>query len=186
MRTLALLLLIAGCFPAGSSSSDGGRTYGFGAPTLQVTINGLHFGPVAPDASAGAALSTTRDTTFGRVVDTTLTVNASAAATGASCVISARRFGDGVAPFAVGAYQLKGPTSGSTPDGTASPEGAELVTIPQGTWSCSTCDAVMLGITAIDANHLEGYLLGTLDNGQSGTNADASCSFYLPMRSYQP
>src|SRR4051794_29833721 len=55
-------IVCSGCFPTGSStSSDGGTTVGFSAPTLELTISGVHFGPMAPDPGAFVDLVTTRD-----------------------------------------------------------------------------------------------------------------------------
>ena len=47
-----------GCFPTGaSSSSDGGTTVAFSAPTLELTISGVHFGPMAPDRAPSSTWS---------------------------------------------------------------------------------------------------------------------------------
>ena len=55
-------LVCVGCFPTGTSTNgDGGTSVGFSSPTLELTVSGVHFGPMAPDAGAFVDLVTTRD-----------------------------------------------------------------------------------------------------------------------------
>jgi hypothetical protein len=189
-RALVMLSLLstAGCFPLGSSSSDGGgpRAYGYQGPTVELTINGLHFGPSAPDATAGADFSAERDPQTGNLQQATLRVHATSATTGASCQIIAERFGDGIGPLGVGTYNIAPPLGSETPDGTVSPVSGELVSVPQGSWQCGQCDGVVLGITYLGQDHIEGYLSGMLDNTAGAPAASVVCSFYVPMRSYSP
>jgi hypothetical protein len=175
----------AGCFPRGAASADAGA-YGFGGPTLELTINGLHFGPSAPDPGSSAQLSTARDPVTGRVTQSTLRVHAQSAQSGADCELVADRFGDGIAPIAVGVYHVAPPLGVATPDGTVSPVAGEGVAVPQGSWRCGACDGVVFGIRALAPDHVEGYLSGTLENSGGAPNADVICSFYVPMSAYQP
>jgi hypothetical protein len=184
MRGAAILLLLAGCFPSGASSPSGpgGARYGFTGPTLELTINGLHFGPAAPDSSSSGQLVTTRDATTGRVTQSTLRVHASSAQSGAVCDLVADRFGDDIAPLGVGTYMVTPVQGTATPDGTVSPVAGESVSVPQGSWQCGACDGAVFGVTALASDHVDGYLSGTLDNTAGAAAATVVCSFSVPMR----
>src|SRR5436305_1118358 len=82
------------------------RTYGYGSPTLELTVNGIHLGPSAADAASGASFVTQRDQTTGTPQQSTLSISVSSAATGASCSLDFVRYGDDVAPFHTGGYQV--------------------------------------------------------------------------------
>jgi hypothetical protein len=188
---LAALVGASGCslFDNGSGGGNGGGgggAVGFGRPTLELTISGMHFGPSSPDPGSGVDLATSRDIT-GAVTSTTLTISASSASTGASCGFGFQRYGDSIAPFqGPGTYQLEAETA--TGSGMVAPLASETVTVPQGSFVCSgsTCDGAVLVLTVLASDHVEGSLSGTFaDTGGAGA-ADVVCSFYLPTRSFMP
>ena len=192
MRFLAALfsVTLAGCSLFGTGS-DGGATnppsgqVGFGAPTLELTISGVRFGPAAPDAASAASLSTTHDAS-GQISGATFQLGISSSALGASCQLSIERFGTAIAGFNTGAYTLADPGPSGTADGTASPIGNITVTVPQGTFQCSgsDCDGMALVFSTLAADHVEGYASGTLQDSGGNGQAEVVCSFYAPMSSF--
>lgn len=187
---LAALLFLSGCsvFDGGSSSSpsSGPNQYGYGAPTLELTINGIHFGPATPDSSSTVDVATSRDATRGQVDRASLSLHASSAAMGARCDFDLEKFGNGTTPLVVGTLQLAVATGTKTPDGTISPVGSPSVAVPQGSWSCGSCTGGLLVLSALDNSHVEGYLSGSFDSSAGAGQAPVICSFYLPMHSYSP
>jgi hypothetical protein len=190
----ALVLLASGCSwwgnPATNPTPDGGGSYGYGKPTLALTIGGMHFGPAAPDQGSGADLTTVRDQVSGQASQTDLRITASSAATGASCALSFERFGPDVAPFHAGAgYQVSSEgTFTGTADGTVGVPSGLAVSVPGGTLQCSgsSCDGSVLLMTVLAADHIEGTWSGTLDDVGGQGSTDVVCSFYLPMRTFMP
>jgi hypothetical protein len=193
-RTRFFVWLVAGLVPGCSffnpSSSDGGASgggaYGYGKPTLQLTIDGVQFGPSVPDVGSGGDVSRTLDPTTGSVTDTVLRLTMSSAATGAACNFSLERFGQGLPPWRAAGYSIAAGGVGATADGQASPIAGESVSVPQGSWSCSgsTCEGAVLVLSYLAADHVEGYLSGTFDSATGSGASSVVCSFYLPMRSY--
>lgn len=183
---VAFTMLLAACV-RGEVTTDGG-VYGFGQPTLLLTVNGVRFGPSAPDRGAFADLVTMRDGS-GRITDSQFRAGASSQASGAACNIAVNRFGLGATPIvALVPYQLMSPGPSGTADGTVAPIIGESVSIPQGVWQCtgSTCDGVILSLSFASADHVEGILSGTLVHAGGMGAANVTCSFYLPTRSYVP
>lgn len=187
MRLLLGALLLAGCNFGSTGGADGGGGYGFGQPALQVTINGVQFGPAAPDATSYAELVTQRDGA-GRVLQSTFTVAASASAVGAACNLVVQRFGSGATAIAALPYQLQVAGTNGTPDGTVAPIAGERVSVPQGTWQCtgSSCNGGTFNLSVLDASHAEGFLSGVFAHTGGVNDANVVCSFWLPMRTYQP
>ena len=174
--------------PLGGTGSNDTTTNnnpsGFGTPTIEVTINGTHVGPTAPDSSSAARLTAMTNPQTGNVIESDFTVSVSSQSAGASCFIGATRQGtDGIAPFTVAGYQLV-PVAGSvTPDGAAWPSPSESIGAAAGGWGCSgnDCNGGALVITALDAAHVEGYLSGTFPSSTGAGAADVVCSFYVPI-----
>ncbi len=175
-------------------SSDGGGgvpsggANGYGKPTLEVTVGGVHFGPAAPDGASAAQLTTSYDQYSNQAVDTRLIVNVSATSVGAACSLGIFRQGEDVAPFTTAGYRFSADSSGPTPDGMAVPISGEGVSVPQGGWSCSGdgCNGGALVITGLDEAHIEGYVGGTFVSNVGGPYEDVVCAFYLPWAVYQP
>jgi hypothetical protein len=191
MRRFALLLIVlgqAGCFPPSSSSSSGADagSYGYAAPTVELTVAGHHYGPAAPDSTSSAQLVTSRDPVTGRVTESTLRIHAAAAQGGATCDLTADRFGDGIPPIAVGIYQVESPTGASTPDGTVSPQAGEQVSSPQGAFRCNACDGALFSVTALSPSRVDGFVSGTFDDPSGGPSVQVTCSFAVPVTSYAP
>jgi hypothetical protein len=185
--TIVVALLASGC-GLFDSPTDGGSTTsagGFGQPTLEVTVAGVHAGPAAPDATAAAALIDQYDATSGALAQSSFQLSASSATVGAACAINLQRYG-AVVPLGIGTWQLADSTGAISDDGVAAPLGSPTVTMAGNTWTCSGdgCADTALTISALDAAHVEGYFTGTFTN----TSGDASvvCSFYLPMSAYSP
>jgi hypothetical protein len=189
MRLVGLLLFLGGCFPPDSTTSgaiDSG-VYGFSSPTLELTVNGVHFGPSVADVGSAADLVTVYDQTTTRAQQATLQIVVSSAATGASCSMGFARYGDGVAPFHVGGYQISSAdVFGTTADGTASPISSESINVPQGAASCagSDCDGAVLYLNDLAMDHVQGSLSATMQN--AGVASSVVCTFYVPTRTYQP
>jgi len=190
MRPLAVAgLLLSGCWPmqpAGSGSADAG-TYGFTGPTLELTVNGVHFGPSVADSGSAADLVTQYDQTTGAPQQSTLQISVSSAATGASCALGFVRNGDDVAPFHTGGYQVSSQAVfGPTPDGEAQPISGESIGTPQGAASCAgtDCDGAVLYLIDLASDHVQGSLSGTMQN--AGVSASVVCTFYVPTRTFQP
>jgi hypothetical protein len=183
MKYSACVLLAAAC--GGAGGADGGPTgpTGFGTPTLEVTVNGVHSGPTAPDPTSSASLVDARDATTGRLQQSQFSLGASAQASGAACALTVQRYGDGVAPVDVGSWQITSGTGSASADGEVAPLGAPSVTTAQGSWQCNACGA-SLQLTHLDADHVEGFFSGTFDG--AGGAADVVCSFYLPTRTFSP
>lgn len=188
-----LVLLLGGCeyFNQPVPGSDGGsQSYGYGKPTLALTVNGVHFGPATPDSSSTASLVDSRDS-VGRVTLSSFRVQASAGSVGAACSLNVQRsggsFGNEVEPIGVGSYLLSS-GSGAEAFGTLQPIEGEVVSTPEGTWSCSgaACNNAGFVLTHLDADHAEGYLSGTFASSVGGPPAQVVCSFYLPLSTYQP
>lgn len=174
----------------GDGGTDGGTGQnGFGTPTLELTVDGTHFGPAAPDLSSGAQLVTTRDSFTGRATDCTFRIVVSTTSLGDACNLAFDRQGaDGIDPIGVGGYQLSATTGTDTPDGTLAPIAGESIQIPQGSWFCAgdSCDGGALIISAMDTVHVEGYFSSTLQSNTGAASAQVVCSFYLPWTVYQP
>lgn len=190
---LAAALALGGCeyFNQPVPGNDGGaRSYGYGEPTLEVTVNGLHFGPAAPDPTAAASLIDSLDS-VGRVTLSSFRVQASASSAGTACGLSLQRsgssFGGAVQPIGVGSYLLSS-GGGAGASGTLQPIEGEVVSTPQGTWSCSgaACNNSGFVLTHLDADHAEGYLSGTFASATGGSIVQVVCSFYLPLSVYSP
>ena len=186
---LVCFAFLAGCGLFGNASDDGGTNSGgttvgsgFGMPTLEVTVNGAHSGPAAPDANSFVDLVNQYDSTTGALARSSLSIVVSSSGAGASCTLAADRFGQFVTSFGVGQYQLSASGLSDTPDGTATPTGAPAASTAQGVFTCngSDCDGVGLSITWIDAVHTEGFFSGNL------SGADVICAFYLPTRTFRP
>jgi hypothetical protein len=189
MKWSALLALgCAACFPSGGGSNPGGPV-GFGAPMLEVTIDGNRLGPATPDPGSTASLVDTHDQ-LGQVATSDWTLLAASTAAGATCDLRLQRYGNSaaIAPFAVGMFQITDPGPSGTADGTATPLGGERVIGPGDSWECagSSCNGAVLVIQAMDSLHVEGYFSGTLASDSGGPPADIVCSFYVQYASYAP
>lgn len=174
-----------GCFPAGADGADGGGQYGYSSPTLELTVNGVHFGPGAPDPGAGASLVTTRDATTGRITGASFRLAASLGSAG--CQLAFDRYGDGAA-IRVGQYRVQSMQGAFTLDGTVYPTTAERIATPAGNAGCtgSGCDGAAFVLDALDATHASGYFSGTVQADSGAGQAAVICSFWVPMASYQP
>ena len=188
----ALALLAAACdlFPNqgdGATTSDGGAN-GYGRPTLEVTIAGVHFGPSTPDPGSRVDYVNTRDNSTGRITDSTFQLQATSTKSGAQCAVAVHRAGDGVDPIHTGGWQVIASSFGPTPGGAVAVIGNQGVAVPQGTWLCSgaSCNGAGFALTALDATHAEGYLAGTFPSSTGGGLANVVCSFYLPIGTFQP
>jgi hypothetical protein len=180
-----LAICCGGCFPMGATSgTDGGTSVGYSGPTLELTVSGVHFGPMAPDPGAFLDLVTTRDANG---VATGSSFRMSAAIGDAGCVLSFDRFGDG-AVIGAGQYTVQSMQGGSTLDGTVYPTSAERIATPEGGAGCtgSECDGAAFVLTAIDAEHATGYFQGTVSADSGAGDASAVCSFWLTPRTYTP
>lgn len=181
------VLLGGGCFPTGSDGGDGGSggQYGFSAPTLELTVGGVHFGPAAPDPGAAADLVTTRDAITGRITGSSFRLAASIGSAG--CQLAFDRYGDGTA-IGVGQYAVQSMQGASTINGTVYPTTGERIATPEGGAGCSGsgCDGAAFVLTAVDAMHAVGYFSGTVQADSGAGQAAIVCSFYVPMRTYQP
>ena len=190
-HALALLLTAAsGCGffdspPGGGGGGDGGLAYL--TPTLEVTINGVHFGPSAPTAGSGASLVNTRDSGTGRVTSSVFRMSASSAQSGASCNVSAQRSGNDVTPLGQGGYAFDAQLGTPSYDTVAPIEG-EGVAVPQGAWQCTGrgCNGTTFAITRMDATMIEGYVSGTWPDSSGNFQASVVCSFYVPLTDYVP
>lgn len=187
LTMMALVLLCSGgCFPPSgqSSDADGGQP-GFMGPTLELTVNGVHFGPAVPDPGSAVDLINTRNALGGRVTGSSFRLAASVGAAG--CQLAFDRYGDGAA-LGVGQYRVQSIQGSSTANGTVYPTTAERIATPAGGASCTGtgCDGALLAITALDSSHMTGYFSGTVQADSGAGQAAAICSFWLPLRSYQP
>ena len=186
VSTAALAAIFsAGCFPPGSSSgSDGGTGGAFTAPTLEVTVGGVHFGPTAPDPGAFVDLVTTRD---GGGKPTASSFRLSATIGSAGCVLAFDRFGDNAA-LGAGQYLVQSMQGASTLDGTVYPTTGERIGTPEGGAGCtgSYCDGAAFVLSAIDANHASGYFSGTVQADSGAGSASVVCTFWLTTRTYTP
>src|SRR5947209_12095608 len=96
----ALVLTAAAC----NGHATGSGQVGYGAPTIEVTVDGVHLGPTAPDPGSSATLVDTRDQ-FAQITDSQLHVFAGSSVAGATCQLAFEQFGQGVAGIHVGGYQ---------------------------------------------------------------------------------
>jgi hypothetical protein len=175
----------AGClFPQGTSDGGADGGYGFSAPTLEVTVAGAHFGPATPTGSA--TLVNTRDAA-GNVTAGKFTLSASVA--GANCNLEFDRLGDGAA-IGVGQYTVESGVGNATPGGIVYPTLGEEIDLPppNGSARCSGagCDNSAFVLSIVDAEHVVGYWMGTVDSDSGLGQAAVACSFYLPWAQYQP
>jgi hypothetical protein len=187
---LALAALLVGApaclFPSSSSSRDGGTQSGFTGPTLLVTAGGARVGPVAAAAGSYADVVDEKNPLTGRVTASRLTIYG--VATNAACQIYAERLGDGVYPFFATGYTLEAQVTANTADGAASPGAGERIVVGNASWRCvgSGCDGGQLTLRALDAAHVEGFISGTYESEQVAGYLDSvTCSFWLPIRTYQ-
>jgi len=179
------VIFAGGCFPTGSSSnSDGGTTVGFSGPTLEMTISGVHFGPMAPDPGAFVDLVTTRDA-GGKPMASSFRM--SAAIGSAGCALSFDTYGNGGA-IGVGQYIVESMQGSTTLEGTVYPTTAERIATPEGGAGCtgSDCDGAAFVLSAIDANHATGYFMGTVTADSGAGVASVICSFWIKPRTYTP
>src|SRR5438067_13067801 len=129
----------AGCaafFAAACNGHATGGPVGFGGPALEVTIDGVHLGPAAPDPGSSATLADTKDQ-FAQIVDSQLHVLAASSQAGATCQLQFEQFGDRVGGIHVGGYQLAAAVGNATPDGTVTPIGGERVVAPGDSFQCA-------------------------------------------------
>lgn len=180
-----IAIFCGGCFPMGDSSgSDGGSSGAFSAPTLELTVSGVHFGPTVPDPGAFVDLVTARD---GGGKPTMSSFSLSASIGNAGCALSFDTFG-GANPIGVGQYTVQSMQGGTTLDGTVYPTTGERVATPEGGAGCSGsgCDGAAFVLSAIDATHASGYFQGTVSADSGAGDADVVCSFWLTTRTYTP
>jgi hypothetical protein len=191
---LLAALMLSGCGLFGNAAGDGGTSstpsqYGFGGPALEVTINGVHFGPAAPDPGSGVSLSTSRDGA-GQIDQAILNINASSTAGGASIALGFQRYGTNIAGFTAGYGYTVAAGSGlnGSPDGTILTGGSETVAVADGTFQCtgSGCEGGALLLTVLQADHVEGSYSGNFDDTQGRGTVPVVCSFWLPTLSYAP
>ena len=180
-----IAIFCAGCFPTGSSGTDGGTTVGFSAPTLELTVAGVHFGPAAPDPGAFVDLVTQRD---GGGKPTQSSFRMSAALGSAGCSLAFDTFGTNSYAIGVGQYTVQSMQGGSTLSGTVYPTTAESFATPAGSASCtgSICDGSAFVLSAIDAAHATGYFSGTVAAADGSGYVDVVCSFWIKTRTYMP
>ncbi len=184
---IAVALLLPGC-GLFDSTTDGGTTTstgGFGQPALEVTVAGVHAGPVTPDSGSAASLVDIYDSTTGSLSQSSFQLSASATSIASACSINLERYG-AVAPLGLGTWQLADTIGSSSDDGVAAPLGSPTVSESGGSWQCAGdgCGDTALTISAIDSLHVEGYFSGTFANADG--DAAVVCSFYLPMSAYNP
>ncbi len=176
-RMVCLFLVAGGCFGPTDSSTTGGTTgsAGFGMPTLEVTVNGVHY-IGAPDSGSHVDLINEYDS-MGLLSRTSVNIVASSAAQGTACSLSVDRYGQFVTSFGVGQWTLSGASVTGTDDGVAEALTSPSISTTQGTYTCSgsDCAAVVLDFAAFDSAHAEGYF-----------GADQICSFYLPTGTFSP
>ncbi len=186
LGTAALAVIFCGgCFPTGATDgSDGGTSVAFSAPTLEVTVSGVHFGPAAPDPGAFVDLVVTRD---GGGKPTASSFRLSATVGSAGCDLAFDRYGDSAA-LNVGQYTVQSMQGASTLDGTVYPTTGERIATPEGGAGCSgsDCDGAAFVLSAVDAQHASGYFQGTVIADSGAGSADVVCSFWLPWRTYTP
>lgn len=181
-----IAIFLGGCFPTGSTGgSDGGTTVGFTGPTLEVTVNGVHFGPAAPDPGAFVDLVTVRD---GGGKPTQSSFRLSATIGSAGCSLAFDTFGTNSFAIGPGQYTVESMQGGSTLSGTVYPTTAESFATPGGGASCtgSNCDGAAFVLTAIDAAHATGYFSGTIAADSGVGSVPAICSFWIKTRTYTP
>lgn len=161
--------------------------YGFGTATLQVTVNGVHFGPAAPDGGSFALLVNARNQQ-GRITQSHFQIQARSTAAQAVCAIDVQRYGDGVSSIGAGPWIVGAGSGARSSDGEVDPVTGIGVQIPQGTWQClgAACDGGAFVLNALDDKHAEGYVQGVYQNFQSGTAANVVCSFWVPVTTYTP
>ena len=184
MAAAMVALLCSGCFLPGSSSSDGGSSPAFATPTLEVTVGGVHFGPMAPDPGAFVDLVTTRDQSG---MPTASSFRMAATIGTAGCTLTFDRFG-GNAALGVGQYTVQSMQGAATLDGTVYPTTGERIGTPEGGAGCAGagCDGAAFVINAIDAQHATGYFSGTVQADSGAGQANVVCSFWIKPRTYTP
>ena len=181
-----IAIFLGGCFPTGSTGgSDGGTTVGFTGPTLEVTVNGVHFGPAVPDPGAFVDLVTVRDG-GGKPTQSSFRLSASIGNVG--CSLAFDTFGTTSSAIGVGQYTVESMQGSSTLSGTVYPTTAESFATPEGSASCtgSSCDGAAFVLSAIDAAHATGYFSGTVAADSGAGFAPVVCSFWLKPRTYTP
>jgi hypothetical protein len=189
----ATLVLAFGAMGSDCFSTDGGSDGGYvgpGAPSVEVTVDGTHVGPWTADATSYADLATTRDDA-GQIVTTDLLIHVASAAgsnPAASCDLHFDRFGMNVPGFAAGITTLEAPVGDATSQGTTASVGPLSVVAGALTLQCngSDCNGGILSISAMDANHVEGFVSGTFADPSDGQQSSTVCTFYVPWRSYSP
>jgi hypothetical protein len=181
-----IVLFCAGCFPPGTETgSDGGTSGVFTAPTLEVTVSGVHFGPMTPDAGGYVDVVTTRDG-GGKPTAASFRLSASIGQTG--CNLALDRFGGDNPTIGVGQYLVESMQGASTLDGTVYPTTAQRISTTEGGAGCTGtgCDGAAFVLSALDAQHAAGYFMGNVvaDSGAGG--ASVICTFWLKTRTYSP
>ncbi len=171
------------CFPTGGDTDAG--YVGPGAPSVEVTVDGVHVGPAPALTGSYADLTAQHDQTGG-VATTDLVVHA--VAQNASCDLHFDRFGEGALPFSTGTTTLETPTGASTAQGTTAPVGPMTVVAGMLTLQCNgaMCDGGVLSITGLDAAHIEGFVSATFADPNDGQTSATVCTFYVPWRTYAP
>jgi hypothetical protein len=185
--TPALLwVFCAGCFPStmGGGGAGSGGSGAFTAPTFELTVSGVHFGPAPPDSGSNASLVTTRDS-LGNVMGASFRLNATLTSASAGCNFAFDTFG---APISIGQYTISSNVSGTTPSGIVYATGSETVQTPEGGASCagSGCDNGAFVISSMDAAHVYGYVSETMSANSGAGVASVVCTFYVPMSQYVP
>jgi hypothetical protein len=151
---------------------------------LELTISGVHFGPMAPDPGAFVDLVTQRD---GGGKPTMSSFRLSASIGNAGCALAFDTFGNAT-PIGVGQYIVQSMQGSTTLSGTVYPTTAERIGTPEGGAGCtgSGCDGAAFVLSAIDATHATGYFMGTVTADSGAGDASVVCSFWLTPRTYTP
>jgi hypothetical protein len=173
-----------GCWPTDAPSKSDGGAVAYAAPTLQLTVSGVHFGPTAPDPGSYVDLVVSRDAT-GMPNGASFRLQASIGTAG--CGLAFDRFGPGTT-IGVGQYTVQSMQGAFTLDGTVYPTTSERIATPEGGAGCTgtDCDNAAFVLSAVDAQHASGYFRGTVTADSGAGVADVVCSFWIPMRTYTP
>ena len=169
----------------GTTTNDAGMVVSVAGPQLEVTVDGVHVGPLALEAGSYANFVDSAGS-FGTGITSDLTVYAVTSETAFAFHVSV--FGTSVDPIHAATYQLETSLGSQTDDNAVSLSGVPTVTAGQLTLQCDdgTCGGGVLTLTELDSTQVAGFLSGTMVNPSDGSESAVVITFAVPWQTYSP
>jgi hypothetical protein len=169
----------------GTTTNDAGMVVSVAGPQLEITVDGVHVGPLALEAGSYANFIDSVGG-IGESSDSDLTIYAVTSESSFALHVSV--FGADVQPIHAASYAIETALGTQTDDGAVSLSGVPTVTAGQVTLECDdgTCGGAALTITELDSTQVAGYLSATMANTSDGSESIVVTTFVVPWQTYSP